>query len=69
MGQSDRWQDELPAERTEGYMKIMPLEAPTPRLKLRWSELSWLVGAECANKDFHINAKLMCSQWPDYSCL
>ena len=55
--------------RTDGYVKIMPLVAPTHQLRLRWSELSWSVRAECANKDFHINAKLMCSQWPDYSCL
>ena len=30
-------------------MKIMPLVAPTPQLKLRWTELSWSVGAECGN--------------------
>ena len=35
--------------RTEGYVKIMPLVAPTPQLKLRWTELSWSVGAECGN--------------------
>ena len=27
-------------------MKIMPLVAPTPQLRLRWTELSWSVRAE-----------------------
>ena len=30
-------------------MKIMPLVAQTPQLRLRWTELSWSVGAECGN--------------------
>ena len=36
---------------TDGYVKIMPLVAPTPQLRLRWTELSWSVGAECGNSD------------------
>ena len=43
-----RWTD----GRTDGYVKIMPLVAPTPQLRLRWTELSWSVGAECGNKVF-----------------
>ena len=35
--------------RTDRYVKIMPLVAPTPPLKLKWTELSWSVGAECGN--------------------
>ena len=35
--------------RPDGYVKIMPLVAPTPQLRLRWTELSWSVGAECGN--------------------
>ena len=38
--------------RPDGYVKIMPLVAPTPQLRLRWTELSWSVGAECGNKTF-----------------
>ena len=37
--------------RTDGYMKIMPLVAPTPQLKLKWTDLSWSVGAECGNHE------------------
>ena len=36
--------------RPDGYVKIMPLVAPTPQLRLRWTELSWSVGAECGKK-------------------
>ena len=32
---------------TDGYVKIRPLVAPTPQLRLRWTELSWSGGAEC----------------------
>ena len=35
--------------RTDGYVKIMPLVAPTPQLRMRWTELSWSVAAECGN--------------------
>ena len=35
--------------RPDGYVKIMPLVAQTPQLKLRWTELSWSVGPECGN--------------------
>ena len=30
-------------------MKIMPLVAPTSQLMLRWTDLSWSVGAKCGN--------------------
>ena len=45
--------------RPDGYVKIMPLVAPTPQLKLRWTELSWSVVAEggnemCLYMDIHI---------------
>ena len=37
--------------RQNGYVKIMPLGALTPQqLRLRWTELSWSVGAECGKK-------------------
>ena len=36
--------------RPEAYVKIMPLGALTPQLRLRWTELSWSVGAECGKK-------------------
>ena len=42
--------DGRPDGRTDGYVKIMPLVAPTPQLRLRWTELSWSVGAECGNR-------------------
>ena len=35
----------------EGYVKIMPLAASTPQLRLRWTELSWSVGVECGNNE------------------
>ena len=44
-----RWTDGRP----DRYVKIMPLVAPTPQLRLRWTELSWSVGAECGNKVSH----------------
>ena len=37
------------ARRPNGDVKIMPLVAPTPQLRLRWTKLSWSVGAECGN--------------------
>ena len=42
------------AGRPDGYVKIMPLVAPTPQLRLRWTELSWSVGAECGNIYIHM---------------
>ena len=42
-----RWTDDQ--RRSDGYVKIMPLVAPTPQLRLRWTELSWSVEAECGN--------------------
>ena len=45
-----RWTDGRTAGRPDGYVKIMPLVAPTPQLRLRWTELSWSVGAECGKK-------------------
>ena len=47
-----RWTDGRTDGRPDGYVKIMPLVAPTPQLRLRWTELSWSVGAECGKKMF-----------------
>ena len=43
---------------TDGYMKIMPIVVATPQPRLRWTELSWSVGAECGNK---VQIRLMLS--------
>ena len=48
-GRADGRTDGRPDGRPDGYVKIMPLVAPTPQLRLRWTELSWSVGAECGN--------------------
>ena len=49
------WPDGLTAQRTDGYLIIMPLVAPTHQLRLSCSELIWSVGAECGNdKSEHI---------------
>ena len=45
----------LPDGLTDGYVKIMPLVAPTPQLKLRWTVLSWSVGAECGKNHIQMH--------------
>ena len=44
------------AGQPDGYVKIMPLVAPTPQLRLRWTELSWSVGAECGKKKCEVRS-------------
>ena len=50
--------------RPDGYVKIMPLVAPTPQLRLRWTELSWSVGAECGNNNNNNNS--FCGKYKKY---
>ena len=53
-----------PDGRTDGYVKIMPLVAPTPQLKLRWTDLSWSVGAECGNIVWYVKSTFLCPKDP-----